>query len=142
MGTALVEGVAVLVKIGTGSGSVAILGQEDAKLTIETDLIDCTTKASPGRAREYIAGDYRWNVECNGLLYAGGDRAFGSLVAAQLAREPVEVVMDLNGDLFTGKAFYHKTGAAGKENDRGVFAAILRGTGELTPPSYPTGNTV
>ena len=137
MGTALVEGVAVLVKIGVGAGGVAILGQEDAKLSIETELIDCTTKASPGRAREFIAGDYRWSVDCNGLLYAGGSGAFGSLVAAQLAGVPVDVVMDLNGDLFTGKALYKKTGAAGKENDKGVFAAILQGTGELTPPTYP-----
>ena len=136
MGMALVEGVAVLVRIGTDGSGVAILGQEDAKLTIETNMIDCTTKASPGRAREYIAGNYTWSVDCNGLLFAGGSGAFGSLVAAQLAHTPVDVVMDLNGDLFTGKALYKSTGASGKESDKGVYTAILQGTGELTPPSY------
>ena len=136
MGTAIVEGVDVLVKIGDGANAAAILGQEDAALIIDTELIDCTTKASPGRAREYLAGSYTWRVECRGLLYAGGAGACGSLVAALIAGTPVDVVMDLYGDLFTGTALYHFLGAAGQDNEPGVFAAILRGTGPLMPPSY------
>lgn len=134
---ALVEvaGVDMIVKLGSGS-PVAILGQRGVTLKITKDKINITTKASTGRAKKFLTGEYEWSIDFDGLVNAGAATALGSHVTTMLAGTELDITLEIGADDYTGKGSFTDLSADGPENGEATYKGTIQGSGVLTPPTY------
>jgi predicted secreted protein len=79
-----------------GGGTVGVIAlQRDAELRAQRELVDISTKLSPGKWREYLSGWKGTEITCGGL-YSSGDAGQRALEAAIRDKRPLDLIFSLN----------------------------------------------
>ena len=118
---------------------VKIANATSHSIDISKDMIDVTNKDSAG-AKEFIAGEYGYTLNVEGIFEEDGSVGAGALswkdvITDLTAGTSVTIVMTSNvsGDLkLSGAAFFSNLNLSAPNNDKATFTATIQGTGALT----------
>lgn len=133
---AKVSGVSFLVKVNTGTVATpvytAVGGQRNATLSMGTDEIDLTDKAS-SNWHEGLPSVRNWSIEGDGLLVQD-DAGLQELEDAFIGGEMLKVqLLTASGKTYTGDAILTDFSYEAPYDDAATASYTLTGSGALTP---------
>jgi predicted secreted protein len=125
------DGKRILVKLG----SATYAGQTDTSISLNTDVIDVTSKSSTGGFKEFLAGEQGATISFTGLQAIDGATDVDDLVDDYLAKTVGTFVWGAAGSgalTLTGQAFISQLTLTGAKNTGEGYSGTLQITGEIT----------
>lgn len=126
--TQVFDGVNILLKVGSGS-TTAILGEQDGKVSIKTDMINNTHKGTSAGTKAYSPGRSELSFECTGAVYVGGTLGIVSLMNTQLSGTELDFSADIDGDTVECKVYIEESSVQGKDSEQPTFSLKGRSSG-------------
>lgn len=134
MATEVKNGVSLTISLA-GAG---ILGEDDATMTVETNVIDNTHKSTATGSKAFSPGRSTTTFEFNQAVYEGGSGDAGTAadyINKQTAGTQVAIVYAVNGDSFTANGYIVSMKVAGGDDAKPTVAGKVQVDGALTIPA-------
>ena len=131
-----VSGIGFIIKVNTGTIASPVYttvgGQRNATLSMGTDEIDVTDKAS-SNWHEGLPSIRNWSIEGDGLLVQD-DSGLQELEDAFIGGEKIKVqLLTASGKTYTGDAILTDFSYEAPYDDAATASYTLTGSGALTP---------
>lgn len=121
-----------LLKVGTTSGTT-LAAMTTTSFSISGEAIDVTTKDSPNRTRELLAGSgtVTMSISASGIL-TGGAQFATMFTAVKAATLDQYTIMFDGGDSVTGTFLITSLEASGEMNGAQTYSVTLESSGDFT----------
>lgn len=131
MASQKVAGVDVLVSVMVGTTKTVIGGQSGATLSLETNLVETTSKDDAQWASS-VPGVRSWSIETEGFMVVD-DKAQEALENVWLTNGSMDAEINFpSGKKYTGKILIESQSFEMPQDDAVSFSASFTGTGPLT----------
>lgn len=131
MASQKVAGVDVLVSVMVGAVKTVIGGQSGATLSLETNLVETTSKDDAQWASS-VPGVRSWSIETEGFMVVD-DKAQEALENVWLTNGSMDAEINFpSGKKYTGKILIESQSFEMPQDDAVSFSASFTGTGPLT----------
>lgn len=131
MASQKVAGVDVLVSVMVGAVKTVIGGQSGATLSLETNLVETTSKDDAQWASS-VPGVRSWSIETEGFMVVN-DKAQEALENVWLTNGSMDAEINFpSGKKYTGKILIESQSFEMPQDDAVSFSASFTGTGPLT----------
>lgn len=128
------RGIDLLIKINQGTAEapeyVAVAAQRGASLSLESEVLDKTSKDSDGWT-ENLSGIKSWSISTDGLLILD-DEGFGLLEDAYMMSENILIqIATKTGTLYEGEAIVTSVELDAPYDDLASYSAEFTGANKL-----------
>lgn len=131
MASQKIAGVDVLVSVTVGGTKTVIGGQSGATLSLETNLVETTSKDDAQWASS-VPGVRSWSIETEGFMVVD-DKAQAELENVWLTNGSMDAEINFpSGKKYSGKILIESQSFEMPQDDAVSFSASFTGTGPLT----------